>query len=358
MEPPDVRPHLLLLLIGFLYAGVAGQSSPSAPLGAAGPPQVTFRAEINFIEVHAIVTDRTGAFVKDLTANDFEILEDGRPQKPSAFGLIDVPIDPPSVPGRATEPVEPDVRATTHTFGGRVYVFLLDDLHTDVSRSLLVRQAAKEFIRRYLGTSDLAAVVYTSGRQEFGQELTNSRRLLLAALDKFQGQKLPSAGTEKLAIHLRDTANADLLADSSQPIRTNEGFQRAQSIQDPQDPQRALNAQRALQAVENVATWLRDVQGRRKALLFFSEGLDYDIYQPFNLAASAPAIVAETRESHGRGTARQRQRVRDRSAGAESVQRVDGRHRHVRLPTTRVRNLPRCAARASTVAGEFDLLVR
>ena len=353
-----MRPHLLLLLIGFLYAGVAGQSSPSAPLGAAGPPQVTFRAEINFIEVHAIVTDRTGAFVKDLTANDFEILEDGRPQKPSAFGLIDVPIDPPSVPGRATEPVEPDVRATTRTFGGRVYVFLLNDLHTDVSRSLLVRQAAKEFIRRYLGTSDLAAVVYTSGRQEFGQELTNSRRLLLAALDKFQGQKLPSAGTEKLAIHLRDTANADLLADSSQPIRTNEGFQRAQSIQDPQDPQRALNAQRALQAVENVATWLRDVQGRRKALLFFSEGLDYDIYQPFNLAASAPAIVAETRESHGRGTARQRQRVRDRSAGAESVQRVDGRHRHVRLPTTRVRNLPRCAARASTVAGEFDLLVR
>jgi VWFA-related protein len=297
-EPPDVRPYLLLLLVAFLCVGVAGESSPAPQTPAVPPPpQVTFRAEINFIEVHAIVTDRTGAFVKDLTVDDFEILEDGRPQKPSAFSLIDLPIDPPSIPGRATEPVEPDVRATTRTFDGRIYVFLLDDLHTDATRSLLVRQTAKEFVRRYLGAGDLAAVVYTSGRQDFGQELTNSGRLLLAALDKFQGQKLPSAGTEKLAIHLRQTADAEFLAGSSQAVRTNEGLQRAESIQDAQEPQRALNAQRALQAIENVASWLREVQGRRKALLFFSEGLDYDVYQPFNLAASSSAIVAETQEA-------------------------------------------------------------
>ena len=53
----------------------------------------------------------------------------------------------------------------------------------------------------------------------------------------------------------------------------------------------------SLQAVENVASWMGDVQGRRKALLFFSEGLDYDIYQPFNLTRSASAIVAEAREA-------------------------------------------------------------
>ena len=75
-----------------------------------------------------------------------------------------------------------------------------------------------------------------------------------------------------------------MLGESSQPIRTNEGLQRAQTISDPYDAQRGLNAQRALQAIENVANWLRDVQGRRKALLFFSEGIDYDIYTPFNLA--------------------------------------------------------------------------
>ena len=283
-----------ILSLAFLTCAALGAAQQ---MGSGRQPSVTFRAETNFIEVHAIVTDRTGAFVHGLSADDFEIFEDGRPQKPSAFTLVDIPIVSPAVPVHVTEPIEPDVRATTHTFDGRIYVFLLDDLHTDVTRSVLVRDAAKEFVRRYLGTDDLAAVVYTSGRQETGQELTNNRRLLLAALDRFQGQKLPSAGVEQLAVHLRENAAAADLADTAQPIRTNEGFQRAQTIRDPQDPQRALNARRALQAIENVANWLREVNGRRKALLFFSEGLDYDIYQPFNLAPSASAIVAETREA-------------------------------------------------------------
>jgi hypothetical protein len=60
-----------------------------------------------------------------------------------------------------------------------------------------------------------------------------------------------------------------------------------------------LNAQRALQAIESVANWLRDVQGRRKALLYVSEGIDYDIYTPFNLAPSGSTIVAEAQDAIG-----------------------------------------------------------
>jgi VWFA-related protein len=160
-----------------------------------------------------------------------------------------------------------------------------------------VRDAAKRFIQQYLGTHDLAAVVYTSGRQESGQELTSSPRLLRAAIDRFQGQKLPSAGAEKLAIHIRQTDTDTVLADEPQPTRSREALEKAEAIKDPNDAERALNARRALQAVENVANWLRDVQGRRKALLLFSEGLDYDIYQPFNLTQSASAIVTEAREA-------------------------------------------------------------
>ena len=301
-----------LLLVALLSAGVAGQQSSASPDPAAPPPQVTFRSEVDFVEVHAIVTDRRGAFVKDLAASDFEIFEDGRLQKPSAFALVDLPIERPVVlPTRDAEPVEPDVRATTRTFDGRVYVFLLDDLHTDSRRSLSVRAAAKEFVSRYLGTNDLAAVVYTSGQQEFGQELTSSHRLLLAALDKFQGQKLPSAGAERMAVHLRESADAELLADSALPVRTNEGLQRAESVRDPQEPQRASNARRALRALEDVAAWLRDVQGRRKALLFFSEGIDYDVYR----AIQPGAFVLDDRGRHagsGRGgAASQCQRVRE-----------------------------------------------
>jgi VWFA-related protein len=283
----------------FVCAGIAGIRMVAAPQTPAGPPQVTFSTEVNVVEVHAIVTDRAGAFVKGLTADDFEIFENGRPQTLSTFALVDIPVGGASAMSGATGPVESDVRATAHTFDGRIYVFLLDDLHTDLTRSLLVREVTKQFIQQYFSDNDLAAVVYTSGRQEAGQELTNSRRLLLAALDRFQGEKLPSAGAEKLALHLRATGAADVLGESSQPIRTNEGLQRAQTIRDPDDAQRGLNAQRALQSIENVANWLRDVQGRRKALLYVSEGIDYDIYTPFNLAPSASAIVAEAQEAVG-----------------------------------------------------------
>lgn len=296
-----MRRYLLLLPAVVLCAGVlsAQQQQPPAQTGAAAQqPTPTFRAETNFVEVHAIVTDETGAFVKDLTADDFEVLEDGRVQAPVVFSMVDLPIEPPFTPVNAAAPIEPDVRATTRTFDGRIYVFLLDDLHTYVTRTNNVRELAKQFIDQYLGVNDLAAVVFTSGRQESGQELTNNRQLLKAAIDRFQGQKLPSAGAEKLALHLREAAH-DIDPDTGDPQvgRSVEQLQRAQSVRDPYDDQRAFNARRSFDAVENVSRWLADVQGRRKALLLFSEGFDYDIYQPFYINRSSDLIITEAREA-------------------------------------------------------------
>ncbi|MSO83062.1 MAG: VWA domain-containing protein [Acidobacteria bacterium] len=295
-----MRRYLLPLPAALLCAGlVAAQQPPAQPTGAGQEPAVTFRAETNFVEVHAIVTDQKDAFVTGLTRDDFEIYEGGRLQAPTVFSLVDVPVERPFIPRNATAPIEPDVRATTRNFDGRIYILLLDDLHTSVTRTNNVRDVAKKFVAEYLGTNDLAAVVYTSGRQESGQELTGSRRLLMAAVDRFQGQKLPSAGAEKLALHLQEVANDQGNSDTgeSQPIRTNEGLQKAQSIRDPYDEQRAFNARRSLQSIENIAKWLGDVQGRRKALLFFSEGFDYDIYQPFSLGREGGSIIAETKEA-------------------------------------------------------------
>ena len=290
--------HFPALPAAVLGAAIlSAQQAPVPPGDGGQQPAVTFRTETNFVEVHAIVTDEKGAFVKDLTKDDFEVYEDGRLQSPAVFSLVDVPIEKPFVPANATTPIEPDVRATTRTFDGRIYILLLDDLHTDLSRTNNVRAVARQFITEYLGVNDLAAVVYTSGRQESGQELTNNRRLLIAAIDRFQGQKLPSAGAEKLALHRQQIANEESAADEPQELRTPEGLQKAQSIRDPYDNERAANARRSLDAIENVSRWLADVQGRRKALLLFSEGFDYDIYQPFDIARESSLVVEETRQA-------------------------------------------------------------
>jgi len=300
-----MRRSLLLISIVALSAGVAAQQQPTQqqsgqPAPATQQPGVTFRAETNFVEVHAIVTDqKTGAFVANLTQADFEIYEDGRLQAPIVFNMVDVPIARPFIPANASAPIEPDVRATTRNFDGRIYILVLDDLHTYVTRTNNVREIAKRFIDQYLGTNDLAAVVFTSGRQEWGQELTSNRTLLKAAIDRLQGLKLPSAGAERLAIHLRDSGLQDSSGDEvqGQGNRSVEGLQRAQSIRDPNDEQRAFNARRAFDAIENTSRWLADVQGRRKALLLFSEGFDYDIYQPFWITRNSDLIITEAREA-------------------------------------------------------------
>ena len=282
---------VLALVLGLRVVGHAQQWHAAS--AAPQQPSVTFKTDVNFVEIHAIVTDKQGNLVRDLSKDDFEVFEDGKPQTPSVFSLVDLPIERPLTPSFATQPVEPDVRSTVRSFDGRLYVVVLDDLHTSTPRSQLVRDAAKRFIQQYVGVNDLAAVVYTSGREDAAQELTGSRRLLLAAVDKFLGQKLPSATAEKLAVHLRDS---DRTRTESSDGSTSQSQSARDPINDPYDAERGFNARRALELVKNVAGWMSDIHGRRKAVLFFSEGIDYDIYDVFN-NKSATSVMQDARDA-------------------------------------------------------------
>ena len=83
------RLFITLLLTAAGAATVASQQAPTEPV-----PPVTFRAEVNYVEVDASVTDQQGRLVTDLGQTDFEVLEDGRPQKIAAFSLVTLPIEP------------------------------------------------------------------------------------------------------------------------------------------------------------------------------------------------------------------------------------------------------------------------
>ena len=57
----------------------------------------TFRLQVEYVEVDARVTDSKGNFVRDLTKEDFQILEDGKPRPLAAFSLVDIPTTRPSL---------------------------------------------------------------------------------------------------------------------------------------------------------------------------------------------------------------------------------------------------------------------
>ena len=147
---------------------------------------------------------------------------------------------------------------------GRLYLIVLDDVHTDLPRTGLVKAAARRFIERNLADNDLAAVVTTSGRFEAVQDFTSNRRLLLAAVDTFVGQKLRSAVLEKLDSYQRemDLTGQDL-------------GQRGKTANDAYDVERGQRARNTLLTLKNLAESLSGVHGRRKALVYISEGISY-----------------------------------------------------------------------------------
>ena len=242
---------------------LAAQQPPS---GGQEPPAVTFRVEVNYVEVDAAVFDRQGRFVGDLGREDFRVTEDGVPQEITAFSQVSIPIERIDQPLYTDKRIEPDVVTNARPFDGRLYVIVLDDLHTNATRTAHVRRAAREFVERYMGDNDLAAVVHTSGRGEAGQEFTSSRGLLLAAISRFMGQKLPAT----TATRLEDYRRQQVI-----PMGPNGGIER---LKDDREMERGRNAMRTLDTLKAITEWVGGIRGRRKAVVFLSEGIDYDIY--------------------------------------------------------------------------------
>ena len=307
-------------LLAGLAMGAAGAAQEAARQARPQPPSVAFRADADFVEVPVIVTGRDGRFVGGLTVDDFRVSEDGEPQALTVFGLVDLPTRRPFRPIYAEAPVEPDVHAARPTFEGRLYVLLLDDLHTSVLRTAEVRRAARRFVEERLYAGDLAAVAFTSGRTD-GQELTQRRSLLVSAIDRFEGRKLPSATRERLGLHLLEQFQEDMRRDLlDDPLEyANRTITRDRVIDEPYDTERAFNARRLLESVERVAGWMGELHGRRKALVMFSEGFDYDIYAPFNRRASR--IVRDARDAIA---AAQRANVSIYSVDARGLLQVPG----------------------------------
>jgi VWFA-related protein len=284
----------LIVLLGgaALTAGQAPAPAqqPAPPPAAPTPQQPTFKVRVDYVEVDAVVTDRQGRLVRDLKKEDFQVLEDGKSQAITNFSLVDIPVDRDNKPLFAASPIEPDVKTNEKPFDGRVYVMVIDDMHTRFGRSNRVKVAAKQFIERRLGANDMMAIVHTAGPSDANQEFTSNKRLLIAAVDKTMGKKLDSA-----------TANK-----TNEYNRTRDMRQPGDPLNDPDDMERGFNARTTLDTLRNVAEWFGSVHGRRKAILFVSEGIDYDIYDIIagngSNHQSASTVIDATRDAIGAAT--------------------------------------------------------
>jgi VWFA-related protein len=270
------------LTVAFLVAALTGvlaaqQAAPQAPAG--DQPPVTFRVEVNYVEVDAFVTDAQGNVVTDLTTNDFEVFEDGKPQKLSSFSLVNIPIERAERPLFAGKAIEPDVQTNEH-LEGRIYLIVLDDVHTDFTRTPRVKAATRRFIEQNFGTNDLAAVVFT-GRSDASQDFTNNPRLLIAAIEKFNGRKLRSTTIQRI-----------------EGARVNPQTGNLEPGDDIDQMDRAFRARNVMNSIRKLSEFMAGVRGRRKALLLIGEGVDYDIYEATGiLGSTASAVMLDTQDA-------------------------------------------------------------
>ncbi len=114
------------------------RASPPSDQPPAGQQPPVFRAGINFVRVDVIVTDKTGAAVTNLKPTDFEITEEGKPQKIETFKYVQLDgglLPGPDGPPRAIR-TDYDEESEAARDDVRLFGVFLDDYHVRDGNSL------------------------------------------------------------------------------------------------------------------------------------------------------------------------------------------------------------------------------
>jgi VWFA-related protein len=174
------------------------------------PPQTTpaddkddvVKITTNLVQIDAVVT-KDGKPVTGLTAEDFEIYEDGRKQAITSFAYISnlggKPAMTPEKPrektaGSVTPPPPPITRDAPH----RTIALVVDDLGLSAESMSYARRAVRKFVAEQMQPNDLVAILRTGTQVGALQQFTNDKRLLNRAVDQLRWNLCSRAGINVL----------------------------------------------------------------------------------------------------------------------------------------------------------------
>jgi VWFA-related protein len=167
-------------------APAGGQQEAQEAQDAAQP---VFRSGINFVRVDVIVSDKDGAAVADLGQDDFEVVEDGKPQTIETFKFIKLDeietfTDGPPRPIRTeydeeTEAARDDVR---------LIAIFLDDYHVRKETSMRVREPLVRFIETEVRPADMVGLMYPL-QPLSSIRMTRNHAAIMGGINQFLGRK-------------------------------------------------------------------------------------------------------------------------------------------------------------------------
>lgn len=154
--------------------------------------QSTVRVNTNLVEVDVIVTDSKGNLVKNLTAKDFEVYEDGKRQTITNFSYIETNKQFNKVSPTVNTNIELLTTPLNQETVGIKTVLVVDDLMLSRESSIFVRQALKKYVDQEMKPGEQVSIIKTSvgGVNEF----TNNKKVLHELIEKVHWNPLGRAG--------------------------------------------------------------------------------------------------------------------------------------------------------------------
>ena len=259
-----------------VVAATATSTSPSAR------QQPVFRSRLNVVSVDIIVRDKSGAVVRNLTAADFEIREDGRPQDITNFNfeeitdkavpavqsadllagveqkLVEDSKRAASSTAAAARPVEAPTPMTSDMLAGRRLITIVFDVSSmqpeDVQRAV---DSANKYVEEKMSPADLVAVATIGSTLSVVTDFTADRAKVASALRTIAYTDGTSTSTAAASTAATDEAQATATDDTA--------------VADTAELDMFNNDVR-LRGLKTLAEALSPIE-QKKSILYFSAGM-------------------------------------------------------------------------------------
>lgn len=241
-------------------AAAQAQQPTPPPAGEAKP---TFQVQVNYVTTDVIARNSQGQFVSNLTKDDLEVFEDGVKQEVASFTLVhggrvinmQAPPPPPAEEGIILPAARPRTDAA-----GRIFLLFVDDLHLNFRDTPRIRDLFKRISNTLIHDGDMFGVVST-GPSSIAIDLTYDRKRLDEAIKKISGGGLKPS----------DIIGGPEGADGPTEVR--------------------YRAHVAFSTAYDILSNLEQVQNRRKAIVYVSNGYDLN---PFEVSRYGGGIFGNT----------------------------------------------------------------
>jgi VWFA-related protein len=210
---------IILVFCGIYTVRAQNDVSPAKPKEESTPLKVSIKTEL--MEVHAVIMDQKGRIVENLKKEDFELLENNKPQEISFFSISkaesmqnrsavieEAAREKPTAPGPGEEKSQKTLKPATLTpsivlkSGAinstaapvRTTLFYVDGIHLSFPSLNRVKKVLRRFLNEQMTEQDMVALTTSAGTLGVAQQFSRDRQLLRYAIEQIRFSS-PSAET-------------------------------------------------------------------------------------------------------------------------------------------------------------------